>query len=396
MGERIAVARKRAKLTQAQLAEQLGVSRPTMIAVEKGERRPSDEELVKIARLLTVEVSDLVRPHAVLGEVSARFRVSAKAQGPVVEQAVEQVRGLGAQYAELESLLGIKRSVAPLEAVNAFRQAGGADTVPDLAGVEAASLVRRTLSLGDGPLLALDDKLELEAGFRVFFLALDSKVAALFLWGDDLGACVGLNARHPHERQRFSLAHELGHFLRDRELGDVLPVAKPKFRDPAEVFCDAFARELLMPAEGLRRRFSELRRFRNSPPTVADLIALGHSYEVSFQAMALRLEEVGLLKRGAYEGFQARGFKPRAAEQELGYGEARPRSEQLPKRYVQLAFEAFDAALISEGELAAFLHCDRMLARDLYSRRRQAEDDEGRTIELDLAEKLATGALKNP
>jgi Zn-dependent peptidase ImmA (M78 family) len=151
-----------------------------------------------------------------------------------------------------------------------------------------------------------------------------------------------------------------------------------------------------MPAEGLRRRFSELRRFRSSPPTVADLIALGHSYEVSFQAMALRLEEVGLLKRGAYEGFQARGFKPRAVGRELGYGEARPRSEQLPKRYVQLAFEAFDAALISEGELAAFLHCDRMLARDLYSRRRQAEDDEGRTIELDLAEKLGTRAMKNP
>ena len=49
LGERLADARKRAKLTQAQLADKLGVARTTLVAIEKGERRPANAELVKLA-----------------------------------------------------------------------------------------------------------------------------------------------------------------------------------------------------------------------------------------------------------------------------------------------------------------------------------------------------------
>lgn len=396
LGERVSFARRQKEMTQAQLAEKLGISRATLIGIEKGERRPSDEEIVKLAGLLSVEIFDLLREHAVVGEASARFRAAAKARGPEAKKAAEELRLLGAQYTELEALLGIKRVPATLELINAFRASAGAEVRPALAGQDAASLVRRTFGLGDGPLLDLDDKLEIEAGFRIFYLKLDPNIAALFLWGDELGACVGINLAHPRERRRFSLAHECGHFLRDREIGDLLPAYLPKSRDPSEIFCDAFASDLLMPAEGLRRRFSEQQRLRGTLPTIADLVSMAVTYQVSFQAMTLRLEEIGLLRAGYYETLKSRGFQPRAAERELGYGHKQPRPTMLPRRYEQLAFEAFDKALISESELAAFLRCDRMLARALYSDQWRARDEEGQTLELDLSENVDSGPTRKP
>jgi DNA-binding XRE family transcriptional regulator len=40
LGERLADARKRAKLNQADVADAIGVARTTLVAIEKGERRP--------------------------------------------------------------------------------------------------------------------------------------------------------------------------------------------------------------------------------------------------------------------------------------------------------------------------------------------------------------------
>jgi len=51
LGERLADARKRARLTQAEVAERLGVARTTLVAIEKGERRPSDAELVRLGEI---------------------------------------------------------------------------------------------------------------------------------------------------------------------------------------------------------------------------------------------------------------------------------------------------------------------------------------------------------
>src|SRR6266852_4027901 len=91
------------------------------------------------------------------------------------------------------------------------------------AGQDAAAFLRRLLGLGDGPAFSLQGRLELEAGLRVFMLKMPATVSAVLIWSDQVGACVALNRDHPHERRRWSLLHELGHFLRDREAGDVLP-----------------------------------------------------------------------------------------------------------------------------------------------------------------------------
>ncbi len=62
--------RERANLTQRELAEKLDISESSICLYEKGLRKPSIDMLPKLAELLKVDVSELVKcfSHAESGE----------------------------------------------------------------------------------------------------------------------------------------------------------------------------------------------------------------------------------------------------------------------------------------------------------------------------------------
>jgi putative transcriptional regulator len=58
--ERLKTLRKEARLTQVDVAEKLGVSQPAYASWERGIKKPTQENLVKIAQVLNVSVDYLV------------------------------------------------------------------------------------------------------------------------------------------------------------------------------------------------------------------------------------------------------------------------------------------------------------------------------------------------
>lgn len=58
--DRLAEIRKRKGLTQAQVAELVGVEQPTYQRWEKGKREPSFGQLFELARVLSVDPSSLI------------------------------------------------------------------------------------------------------------------------------------------------------------------------------------------------------------------------------------------------------------------------------------------------------------------------------------------------
>jgi len=85
-------------------------------------------------------------------------------------------------------------------------------------------------------------------------------VDALIIRGDD-AIYAAVNARHHLHRQRFSLAHELGHFFLygDADLSGGITIDNPPMeeaetasKDPAEAEADLFAGELLVPLAMLK------------------------------------------------------------------------------------------------------------------------------------------------
>lgn len=385
LGERLAEARKRAKLTQTDVADAVGIARTTLVAIEKGERRPSHAELVQLGDVLKTSVHDLLRESLVRAEISPRFRLGfgVDKKSSAIAEAVERLRRFGARYAELERMHGLRRVPARLETLRTYRVEAGGALDDRLAGEDAARVVRSMLGLGDGPALHLDERFEVEAGLRIFYLdRLPPKLAAFLMWSDEIGACVAINAEHSIEKQRWSLTHEVGHLLRDPEAGDVLDESEPPRRS-GEIFPESFATEVLMPTVGVQQRFAD--KCRAGKFTPVDLYSLARHFEVSFQAMTLRLEELRLLPEGSYDKITRSQIRPRDLARHAGASPPPASRHKLPERYAALAVAAYDQELLSEGELAGYLDTDIADARRIYQEHRKLRLEDGSQLPVDFA-----------
>lgn len=389
LGRRLQGARKARGLTQQEAANELGVARTTVTAIEKGERRVQPEEFLQLARLYGRMVSDLVREREVAEEFAVQFRVAlAQAGCHRVEwqPAIHELQQLCEDYLELEKLCG-----APL--TRTYPQQYSLEGVsPEEAAEDIASAERNRLGLGDGPILRLREILENDVGLRIFYPRLPAPIAGMFGYTDRLGGCIAINAAHPEERQRWSLAHEYSHFLTNRFRLEVSGMFVYD-RVPASArFADAFAGAFLVPTNGLKRRFHELSRLRMWKITPADLCRLAHYYVVSVEALTRRLEALHLLPSGTWDRLHDSSCKVREAQTILGL-EPQPQADHLlPLRYRYLAVEAYQRGDLTEGQLARFLRADRVEARravqELTNRPYVSEEGKVATMSLDLARNL--------
>lgn len=127
------------------------------------------------------------------------------------------------------------------------------------------------------------------------------------LYRDAQKAVIGINSEHPITRQRFSMAHELGHFILHRKQLFVDKMVRVNFRDPKsslaidsdEIQANAFAAELLMPNEFVKNEIRSLvlsNRYNRRTYLKEELIdELAHAFDVSRQAMEYRLNNLGVL-----------------------------------------------------------------------------------------------------
>ena len=77
-GRRLAEYRKSRGLTQEEVAEFLGYSRPTYIAIEKGERTTRPDEIIKLASFFGRKVNELVRPGEPVTDLQPHLRAVAE------------------------------------------------------------------------------------------------------------------------------------------------------------------------------------------------------------------------------------------------------------------------------------------------------------------------------
>jgi Zn-dependent peptidase ImmA (M78 family)/DNA-binding XRE family transcriptional regulator len=365
LGRELQAARKQAKLTQEDAANIIGVARTTITAIEKGDRRIKEGELIKLCRAYGRSVSDFVRPRPVIEDVSIReiqFRgpfVRTEEDEDAISTSIDELLDLCRDYLELEELLE-----APLTQNYPPEYRYG--RLPIEQAAETIALEERNrLRLGDGPLPILRDILEGDVGLRIFYLPLrPSRFSAIYFYTEQLGGCIALNSSHPEDRCRWSLAHDYLHFLTTRYKPDLyLGQGQGYKRVPeSERLADLFADNFLMPASGLIRRFNELRE-REGKVSVGPLATLAHQYGVSMQAMFRRLETLKLIPTATWEKLKDDGLKVREIQRKLGLDEIPARRDLLPVHYQQLAIQAYAEARITEGQLSRFLRRDRWETR---------------------------------
>lgn len=122
--------------------------------------------------------------------------------------------------------------------------------------------------------------------------------------GHDL---IGVNSSHPQTRQRFTIAHEIGHLV----MHEGTPMFIDRFvrvnwrngeSNQQEVEANSFAAELLMPRSFLVREVEHAisKQANVSPAQLAAMLA--KSFDVSAEAMQYRLANLGVLDPYALVG----------------------------------------------------------------------------------------------
>ena len=377
LGERLKEARKARDLTQEAVAAKLGILRTTLVAIEKGDRKVTPEELIEMAKLFGRPISEFVSRRLNKDPFLPQFRMPPD-QHTVEEHelvhAAMELESLARDYVELEEINTTVRR-ADFPPPYAIEIPG---VTPDQRGEDVAGEERTRLGLGDGPVPDLRSLLEEAVGLRVFYLDLPPKIGGLFACNDSLGACIAINCNHPPARGNWSLAHEYGHFLTTRYQVDVSFTHDHWGKLSAEKFADSFAKHFLMPRMGVLRRLSDAIQSHGKGVTIGDVMSLAHLYRVSAEAMFRRLEELKRIPFGTWDSLRGkRGFKPEQARVAMGLG-SQARQPMLPLRYRLLASAAFSVKeLITEGQLARKLRTDRVSARLELESLRFLSDDSG-------------------
>lgn len=366
LGQRLADARKARGVTQEDAAKHLGCSRPTFIAIEKGTRPLKPEEIVSLAELYGRKVNEIVRPGEPLADLQPHLRAVAqemKANETEVAQAISALQRFAEDYNRLEQILDVKlRLNYPQEVL-----LGSHVDVTALAEDEAVK-ERQRLGLGDQPVIHLRNLLEVEVGLRIIYEDLPSRIAGMFAYSSEFGGLVAVNRKHPPERRRATLLHEYGHLITDRFKPGIDYLRFPGRKPANERFAEAFSMAFLMPATSVRRRFNQIVNDRGDFQ-IADLCRLAHFYFVSVEAMAIRLESLGLIPKGVRDYLKESRFEVRRTSELLSLQQYRVTDQRFPDRYIFLAVQAYDRGEISEGELSSLLRCDRVTAREMVEQR---------------------------
>jgi Zn-dependent peptidase ImmA (M78 family)/DNA-binding XRE family transcriptional regulator len=359
LGELLQQARKKCGVTQADAAKIIDAARTTIVAIEKGERRLKPNELIKLARAYGKSISDFVQSRPVIQPFEVQFRSAYRRnedEESLINPSISHLEELCRNYLDLEEIMD-----APLP--QNYPQEYEVSNMPIEAAAESIAIAeRQRLGLGDSPIAHLRNILEQNVGIRIFYIRMPPKYSEMYGFDDKLGGCMAINANHPEERRRWSLAHGYLHFLAHRRKAVVDFDGQYQRLPESERLAEAFPKYFLMPTSSLLKQFNDMHR-SNGKFTPTNLFTLAHYYGVSVEALVYRLEEIGLLPSGTWERLRDRGLKVRKVQQELGLDKIVQRTDTTPIHYQHLAIEALDQGLITEGRFANFLDVDRLEAR---------------------------------
>ena len=142
-------------------------------------------------------------------------------------------------------------------------------------------------------------------GAQLTYAEFDGTVSGM-LYRESNTVLIGINASHRPTRQRFTVAHEIGHLLMHEGrpvVVDRLVRVNLNLRDGTstkeEIEANAFAAELLMPKELIA---IEIGRFVTKAQDLAPqqlVDELASTFDVSPEAMSYRLENLGILDPNA-------------------------------------------------------------------------------------------------
>ncbi|MHB0980406.1 MAG: helix-turn-helix domain-containing protein [Thermoleophilia bacterium] len=329
VGERLFVARKAAGLSQRDLAARVGVSATAISKYERDLDMPGSKVLLALARALERRVDYFLRSREVeisCPEFRKRARLGEKAKQAVLAAAREESE----RYLEARELCP---SADPIPGAPFFP---GVE-VRSLEDAEiAAERVREGWRLGLDPIESLVDVLE-DNGIHVLVIPASVDFDAFTCLVNGYLPLIAVRGGVPGDRQRLSMAHELGHLV--MRCSTEIDPEKAAYR---------FAGAFLVPREAALR---ELGNSRSAFEVPDELILLKEKYGISMQAWIMRARDLGIIKTETAAAYFRQFRKRRWHSQEPG--PQYPAEE--PKKLRQMVLRALAEQVLTESRAAELL-----------------------------------------
>jgi len=328
LGESIKLRRDVLGISLRDLANRIGVSHTTVNKYEKNILIPDSECLIRLSDILQIPVASLLRPQNDQIRLNPVAFRSKKLKKREEKQITAETKEWLARYLQIERLSGNHRTfVMPKgfrKKISSFDEAE-----------KAAKDLRNVWDLGSDPIENLTTLLE-DKGIKIGIISGITKFDALFTECDD-NPIIVLKKDLPRARQRFSLAHELGHCLLDVEGG--LDEEKAMHR---------FAGAFLVPSEKV---FFELGEKRHKL-SFKELMLLKEKYGLSIAAWVYRAKDLGIISPALYvelqKFFSRQGWKKEEPGDNV--------SGEVPVFMSTLVFKSHAEGLISTSKAAELLN----------------------------------------
>jgi Zn-dependent peptidase ImmA (M78 family) len=146
------------------------------------------------------------------------------------------------------------------------------------------------------------ERVAMELGVEIIQEDLGPEVSGLLVTRGR-SSTIGVHQRHAEVRRRFTIAHELGHFMLRHQFEPGQHVDQGRYVsersvkasagvDLKEIEANQFAASLLMPTKLVRMHAA---RFGKGPLLDDEITQLARTFNVSVQAMTIRLGVLGLV-----------------------------------------------------------------------------------------------------
>lgn len=330
-GSRLTLARHLAGLRKSDLAARISKSPTAVAAWESGAKGPTAATVAQLALSLSVDPGFFaVRPDDVAAtSTTPHFRSLRSTSQLARDQAFAYGQLAVDITASLERHVELPDLDLPSFPVATDQR--------DLDGPEeAARLVRERWAMGDGPAGHLVRLLE-QRGILVVFSPAQAASVDAYSFTSALRPVVVLNPiKRDYYRQRFDVAHELGHLVMH---GDAEPGGRT-----VEDQAHRFASELLMPESEIR----DLLPSAMGAQAWRSLARLKEQWGVSMQALLFRARQLGRLSdvsyRNAMTTISSRGWR----RDEPGLVQAIEQPSLLPRTVEILGQEGIGDDLLVE------------------------------------------------
>lgn len=395
--DRLREAREAAGLTQQQVADWLGIRRPSVVEIESGRRAVKSDELAKLAVLYGRSLRWFAS-----GELGAQERIQAalfRANKPD-DSTLRREAGVLAKrcqwLGEVERKLGLsrtKRHTPQYADEYALRDRGSALEH----GRAVAYQERQRLGLGLTAPLRDPWGIVEDAGLHVFSMRLGSHHGAIdgiFARLDSGHACVGVNTDKWVFRQIFTVVHEYGHALLDADLASEVCATAHAWtiggerREYAnrELRANQFAAVFLAPREAILFYLEGRGKLRSARGwvevmglTPVDVVRAQDHFGVSCDMLLWRLQNENLIdaaeRRALKDELESHGVGRIAAA--LGY-DWQAKAQPFPRSH-EIALRAYQKGWLSLGVLSEVFGHDKaemmQLLREWSITQEFADDD---------------------